>query len=74
MSAGRCPMRSLFFVGMGLVLFFAGCIDRPERSPSAYGTVLKVLPTLQAAEEPFPFPKEGDNDHQNCVFDESDFL
>ena len=67
-------MRSLLLVGMGSVLFFSGCIDYPERSPNTYGTVLEALPTLQAAEEPFPFPKEGDNDHQNCVFNEADFL
>jgi hypothetical protein len=57
------------------VLFLsAGCMDRPELSPSAYGRILETLPTLKEAEEPFPFPMEGDNDHQNCVFDEADFM
>jgi len=62
------------FVLAGLVLFLSGCADRPELSPSAYGTVLKALPTLPAAEEPFPFPMEGDNDHQHCKFDDLDFM
>jgi len=67
-------MKNLFFVLIGSVLFLSGCVDRPELSPNAYGTILDVLPTLQAAEEPFPFPMEGDNDHQNCEFDDLDFF
>ena len=67
-------MRSLLFLVIGSVVLLAGCIDRPEVSPSAYGTILDALPTLKEAEEPFPFPMEGDNDHQNCVFNPSDFM
>ena len=69
-------MRSLLFLMLlvGSVLFTLGCADHPELSPSAYGTVLEELPAIKAAEYPFPFPKEGDNDHQNCTFDEIDFM
>jgi len=67
-------MRNFLFVLIGFVLFLSGCVDRSELSPSAYGIVLEALPTLQAAEEPFPFPMEGDNDHQKCTFDELDFM
>ena len=67
-------MRSLLCVLVGSVLFLSGCADRPELSPSAYGTVFESLPTLPEAEKPFPFPMEGDNDHQNCEFDEFDFM
>jgi len=72
-------MRSLLFllansVLVGSVVFTLGCIDRPEMSPSAYGIVLEALPSLKEAEEPYPFPMEGDNDHQNCKFDEFGFL
>ena len=52
----------------------SGCADRPGVSPNAYGTILEALPSLKAAEEPFPFPTEGDNDHQNCKFNEMDFM
>jgi hypothetical protein len=38
-----------------------GCVDSPE-----YGTILDALPVLKDAEAPFPFPMEGDDDHQNC--------
>jgi hypothetical protein len=67
-------MRNVFFLLLGSVLFMSGCIDRPEVSPRAYGTILKSLPNLKEAEEPFPFPMEDDNDHQNCEFKESDFM
>ena len=67
-------MRSLSIVLTGSVLFISGCIDRPEVHSTAYGTILQELPTLESAEEPFPFPIEGDNDHQNCVFNDEDFF
>jgi len=67
------PMRSLFVLLIGSVLFLSGCADRPEVSPAAYGTILEELPALKAAEEPFPFPMEGENDHQNCEFDDDEF-
>jgi len=66
-------MRSLLFLLAGFPLLLSGCADRPEVPRSAYGTVLVALPDLEKAKEPFPFPMEGDNDHQNCVFDESEF-
>jgi len=66
-------MRSHLFLLFGIVLLL-GCADRPEVSPSAYGTILETLPVLKEAETPFSFPSEGDNDHQNCVFNEEDFL
>ena len=69
-----CAMRSLLVLLIGIVLFTSGCIDRPEVSPKVYGTILKELPDIKEAKEPFPFPMEGDNDHQNCVFDEKDFM
>ena len=70
-----CAMRSIFFLLAGSVLFISGCVDRPERSPSAYGTILEALPVLKEAEAPFPFPiGEDGNDHQNCEFDEMDFM
>jgi len=60
---------------VGSVLFVSGCADRPELSPSAYGTVLHDLPDLPEANEPFPFPIGADgNCHQHCVFDEMDFF
>jgi len=64
------------FVGLliGSVLFMSGCMDHPEVSPSTYGTILNELPALEEAEKPFPFPIEGNNDHQNCEFDEMDFM
>jgi len=72
-------MRSFLFfsvnlVLVGSVLFTSGCTDRPELSPSAYGTILEALPPLKETKEPYPFPMEGDNDHQNCTFDEHDFM
>jgi hypothetical protein len=67
-------MRSLLFLLIGTVLLISGCVDRPEVSPSAYGTILKALPDIKATKEPFPFPVEGDNDHQNCKFSEMDFM
>jgi hypothetical protein len=73
-------MRSLLSLFVGSVLLLSGCADRPELSPSAYGTILDALPVLKEAEEPFPFPvegvegEEGYNDHQNCVFDDWDFM
>ena len=68
-------MRSLLFLLASSVLFLLGCADRPEVSPSAYGTILDALPVIKEAEEPFPFPPEGDNDHQNCDFsNDMDFM
>ena len=68
-------MRSFLFFLVGSVLFFSGCTDRYELSPSAYGTILEALPDLKEAAGPFPFPiSEDGNDHQNCVFDEKDFM
>jgi len=67
-------MRSVLLLLLGSVLFTSGCTDRPEVPPSALGTILVELPTLKEAAEPFPFPMEGDNDHQNCVFNEKDFM
>ena len=65
------PMRSFLIVLVGSVLFLSGCADRPELSPSAYGTILDALPE---AEEPFIFPVEGEN-HLNCDFsDDLDFM
>ena len=63
-----------FVLLIGSILFTSGCTDRPEVSPSAYGTILETLPIIKEAEEPFPFPMEEDNDHQNCEFDEFDFM
>jgi hypothetical protein len=67
-------MRSPLFLLLVSALFLMGCADRPEVSPSAYGTIRATLPDLEEAESPFPFPVEGDNDHQNCVFNEEDFF
>jgi hypothetical protein len=67
-------MRSFLFLLVGSVLCLAGCADRPELSPNAYGTVLETLPSIEEAEKPFSFPMEGDNDHQSCTFDEMDFM
>jgi len=68
-------MRIFLFLLVGSVLFLSGCADRPELSPSAYGTILDALPELEEAKEPFPFPIGADgNDHQNCEFDEFDFM
>ena len=67
-------MRNFLLLLAGSVLLTAGCIDRPEVSPNVYGTILEALPTLKEAEEPFPFPQEGENDHQNCQFNEIDFM
>ena len=67
-------MRSLLVVLVGSVSFLSGCVDRPELSPSAYGTILEALPALPEIEEPFIFPVEGEN-HLNCVFsDDLDFM
>ena len=66
-------MRSLFCLLVGSVLLTSGCADRPELPPSAYGTILEILPVFEESEKPFPFPMEGDNDHQNCVFEKDDF-
>jgi len=67
-------MRNPLFLLLGSVLFLSGCADRPEVLSSAYGTVRETLPDFEEAEAPFPFPAEGDNDHQNCVFNEEDFF
>ena len=67
-------MRSHLFLLFGSVVLLLGCADHPEVSTSAYGTVLETLPDLKDAEAPFPFPAEGDNNHQNCVFNEEDFF
>jgi len=68
-------MRIFLSLLVGSVLYLSGCADRPELSPSAYGTILQELPNLEAANEPFPFPIGADgNDHQNCVFDDADFF
>ena len=67
-------MKRIVIALVGSVLFASGCMNRPEVSPSAYGTILVKLPVLKEAEEPFPFPLEGDNDHQNCVFSDGDFM
>lgn len=68
----RCIVGSIVLAGS--VLMAAGCADRPELSPSAYGTVLEELPVLSEAEKPFPFPVQGGDDHKNCVFNEMDFM
>ena len=52
----------------------AGCVDRPEVGPAAYGIVVDQLPHLQEAEDHFKFPYAGDNDHRNCEFKEEDFF
>jgi len=67
-------MRRLLFLLAYSILFMSGCVDRPEIPASAYGTILEALPDLEDAKAPFPFPMEGDNDHQNCEFDEADFM
>ena len=67
-------MRSLLFLLVGAVLLMPGCADHPEILPNDYGTILEALPSLKEAEKPFPFPMEGDNDHQNCKFSEMDFM
>ena len=67
-------MRSLSVLLVGSVMWLSGCTDRPEVLPDAYGIILEELPTPDVAEAPFPFPREGDNDHQNCVFNEDDFF
>jgi hypothetical protein len=67
-------MRSVLIVLVGSVLFLSGCADRPELSPSAYGTILEALPFLPETEEPFIFPVEGEN-HLNCDFsDDPDLM
>ena len=66
-------MRSLLFFLFGSVLLLSGC-DRPEVLPGDYGTILEALPVLKGTDAPFPFPMEGENDHQNCEFKESDFM
>ena len=66
-------MRSLCFL-IGSVLLVSGCGDRSEVPVSAYGVILEEFPVLEAADEPFPFPMEGDNDHQNCEFKKEDFM
>lgn len=65
-------MIDLFFlaVSIGFILTLLGCADRPEVSPDAYGTILQYLPDIEEAKKPFSFPMEGDNDHQNCSFDD----
>ena len=70
----KYTVRNFLFLLIGTVLLMSGCADRPEVSPSAYGTILESLPDLKAAKEPFPFPMEGDKDHQNCKFNEIDFM
>jgi len=68
-------MRNILFLLAGSILFISGCADRSELSPSAYGTILEELPVLEEAEAPFPFPiGEDGNDHQNCEFNEIDFM
>ena len=68
-------MRYFLFLLVGFVGLMLGCTDRPEVSPSAYGTILETLPEPEESKEPFPFPiGEDGNDHQKCVFDEADFL
>ena len=62
-------MRNFLFLFAGFILLTVGCTDRPEVPMSAYGNVLETLPVLEKAEKPFPFPLEGDNDHQNCEKD-----
>jgi hypothetical protein len=52
----------------------AGCTDRPEVPPENYGTILHALPVIEEAEKPFPFPPDGENDHQHCEFNEADFM
>ncbi|MCL2710161.1 MAG: hypothetical protein FWE95_04705 [Planctomycetaceae bacterium] len=68
-------MRILLALLACFALFLSGCTDRPELPPSAYGVIRDTLPELEKANEPFPFPigKDG-NDHQNCVFNEDDFM
>ena len=67
-------MRNLLFLLIGSVVLLSGCTNRPEVSPSVYGTILAELPVLKEAEEPFPFPvMEDGNDHKNCEFDDADF-
>ena len=68
-------MRILLATFVGCVLCLSGCADRPELAPSAYGVIRDALPELEKANEPFPFPIGADgNDHQNCVFNEEDFM
>ena len=68
-------MRSILFLLTGTALLTAGCADRPELSPSAYGIILEELPILEEAEVPFSFPiGEDGNDHKNCVFNEEEFM
>ena len=68
-------MRLYLSLLVSSVLFMSGCADRPELSPSAYGTILETLPELGEAAEPFPFPiSEDGNDHKNCVFNEEEFF
>ena len=65
-------MRSFLVLLVTSVLFLSGCSDRAELSSSTYGTILKELPELQEAEEPFVFPVDGD-DHTDCTFNEEDY-
>ena len=72
-------MRSILVLFVGSVLCMTGCADRPELSLNAYGTILGELPFLEDAQAPFPFPIEvlpdgSINDHQNCEFDDFDFM
>jgi hypothetical protein len=67
-------MQRFLFLFTASVVFMMGCTDRPEVSPNVYGTILEELPAFKEAKEPFPFPQEGDNDHQHCEFNEMDFM
>ena len=68
-------MRNFLFLLIGSVLSTSGCTDRPEVVPHVYGTIFEALPELKEADEPFPFPVEGDNDHQSCDFsNDMDFM
>ena len=57
---------------LGALCSLQGC-HRAEVPPGGYGTILAALHDLKEAKEPFPFPMEGENDHQNCVFNEAEF-
>ena len=67
-------MQIFLLLLVGFVLFLSGCADRPELVPNAYGIILEALPEIEEADEPFLFPREDGNDHQNCVFKEEDFM
>ncbi|MDR1925808.1 MAG: hypothetical protein LBQ66_15690 [Planctomycetaceae bacterium] len=55
-------------------LFCFGCRvpydNSKEFNRESHGTILRELPDLPEAKEPFVYPYAGDDDHRNCKFDD----